>query len=52
MLIQLMFLLAAFMPDVIEGKLRKANMCLLYPGYVLWRVSQVLNTATLSYCVL
>lgn len=44
MLIQLMFLLAAFMPGVIEGKLRKANMFLLYTGYVLGRVSQVLNT--------
>lgn len=44
MLIQFMLLLAAFMPSVIEGKLRKANMFLLHPGYVFWRVSQVLNT--------
>lgn len=44
MLIQFMLLLAAFMPSVIEGKLRKANMFLLHPRYVFWRVSQVLNT--------
>lgn len=53
MLIQLMFLLAAFKPGVIEGKLSKSNKFLMYSGYVcpcMCSGLQVLNT-TLCKCV-